>query len=256
VIGSGVNTLVNVAGNLTLDGVLNVINGGGFGSGAYRLINYTGTLSDLILVLGTLPAGFTSANVTVTTGVAGQVNLVVSTAGPPTQFWDGPNTVFDGTVHGGTGTWDNFTTNFTDAGVTVNQSWRNGTAVFSAAPGTVTLGDNILFQGMQFTASGYTVAGAGAFVLQPTGTAIITTDPGVTATITAPIAGPGGLNKVGLGLLNLAGANTYSGGTTISGGTLRVTANTNLGNASGGLTLNGGNYWPATGFPARGWWTS
>jgi hypothetical protein len=116
VIGSGVNSLVNVAGNLTLDGVLNVTNGGGFGSGAYRLINYTGALTDLTLGLGTLPAGFTAANMTVTTGIAGQVNLVVSAAGAPTQFWDGSNALFDHTVHGGTGTWDNFTTNFTDAG--------------------------------------------------------------------------------------------------------------------------------------------
>ena len=33
VIGSGVNSLVNVTGNLTLDGTLNVTNGGGFGPG-------------------------------------------------------------------------------------------------------------------------------------------------------------------------------------------------------------------------------
>ena len=240
VIGSGVNTLVNVTGNLTLDGILNVTNGGNFASGAYRLINYTGALSDLILGLGTLPAGFTPANLTVTTGVAGQVNLVVSTPGAPTQFWDGSNTVFDGTVHGGTGTWDNFTTNFTNAPITANQSWQNGVAVFSGAPGTVTLGDNILFQGMQFTATGYTVAGSGAFALQPTGTATISTDIGVTATITAPITGPGGLSKGGLGLLSLTGVNTYNGGTTISGGVLQVGSNTNLGNVSGGLILDGG----------------
>ena len=232
------NSLVNVGGNLTLDGVLNVTNGGGFGSGAYRLINYTGTLSDLILGLGTLPAGFTSANVTVTTGVPGQVNLVVSAAGAPTQFWDGSNTIFDGTVHGGSGTWNNFTTNFTDAGVIANQSWQNGIAVFSAAPGTVTLGDDIQFQGMQFTADGYTISGV--FALQPTGTAMITTDPGVTATIAAPVTGPGGLNKAGLGLLSLTGDNTYSSGTTISGGVLQVGTDANLGNPSGGLILEGG----------------
>ena len=248
VIGSGVNTLVNVAGNLTLDGVLNVTNGGSFGSGAYRLINYGGALTDLTLDLGTLPAGFSTANVKVTTGVAGQVNLVVSAPGAPAQFWDGSNTVFDGTVHGGTGTWDNFTTNFTDAGVTVNQTWQNGVAVFRAAPGAVTLGDDILFQGMQFTVSGYTLTGAGAFVLQPTGTAIITTDSGVAATIAAPIAGTGGLNKAGLGLLSLTGDNTYSGGTTVSGGALRVASDTNLGNASGGLVLDGGELVAGNGF--------
>jgi fibronectin-binding autotransporter adhesin len=248
VIGSEVNSLVNAAGNLTLDGILNVTNGGGFGSGAYRLINYTGALTDLTLGLGTLPAGFTAANVTVTTGVAGQVNLVISATGAPTQFWDGSTTVFDGTVHGGNGTWNNFATNFTDFAVTQNQSWQNGVAIFSAAPGTVTLGDNILFQGMQFEVDGYTVAGAGAFTLQPTGTAVVTTDPGVTATITAPIAGPGGLKKAGLGLLSLTGNNTYSGGTTISAGVLKVGSDTNLGGTSGGLTLDGGELVAGDGF--------
>jgi fibronectin-binding autotransporter adhesin len=240
VIGSGVSTLVSVAGNLTLAGVLNVTTAGSFGSGAYRLINYTGTLTGLTLVVGTLPAGFPASNVTVTTGVANQVNLVVSLPGVPTQFWDGSNTAFDHTVHGGSGTWDNFTTNFTDAGVTENESWQNGIAIFSAAPGTVTLGDNILFQGMEFTASGYTLAGSGAFVLQPTGMATIVADTGVTATIAAPIAGIGGINKTGPGLLNLTGENSYSGGTTVSAGILSVGNDANLGGLSGGLTLDGG----------------
>src|SRR6202790_5768952 len=182
VIGGGVNSLVNVGGNLTLAGILNVTNGGSFGAGAYRLINYTGALSGTTLTLGSLPAGFTEV---VSTAVVGQVNLVVSSLSAPTQFWDGPQTTFDGTVHGGTGTWDNFTTNFTDAGVTQNQSWQNGVAVFAANPGTVTLGDNILFQGMDFTSDGYTIVGAGAFVLEALGTATISTDPGVSATISA-----------------------------------------------------------------------
>ncbi len=240
-VGSGVNSLVNVAGNLTLAGVLNVTDGGNFGSGSYRLINYKGALTDLTLDVGKLPAGFTTADVTVTTAVAGQVNLVVSTAGAPTQFWNGSNTVSDGTVHGGTGTWINFVnTNFTNAAGTVNQAWQNGVAIFGAAAGRVTLGSDILFQGMQFSTDGYTVAGAGAFALHPTGTAKITTDIGVTATITAPIAGAGGLNKAGPGLLTLSGDNTYSGGTTISGGVLRVASDTNLGDPSVGIELNGG----------------
>ena len=241
VIGSGVNSLVNVASNLTLDGVLNVTNGGQFGSGSYRLINYTGALTNLTLDVGTLPAGFTIADVTVTTAVAGQVNLVVNAAGAPTQFWDGSNTVSDGTVHGGIGTWINFvTTNFTNAAATANQTWQNGFAIFTAAPGTVTLGSDIVFQGMQFSSDGYTVVGAGAFALQPTGLAKIITDTGVTAIIAAPIAGAGGLNKGGAGLLTLTGENTYSGGTIISDGTLRVAGDANLGAASGGLTLDGG----------------
>jgi outer membrane autotransporter protein len=47
------------------------------------------------------------------------------------------------------------------------------------------------------------------------------------------------LNLAG-GVLVLTGSNTYTGGTTISGGVLNVSANNNLGAASGGLTFNGG----------------
>ncbi len=70
----------------------------------------------------------------------------------------------------------------------------------------------------------------------------------MTATIAAPIAGPGGLNKVGLGVLTLTGANTYSGGTTMSQGILSVASDTNLGNVSVGLTLNGGELLAGNGF--------
>jgi hypothetical protein len=51
----GTASLVNVNGNLTLDGILNVGNGGSFGAGAYRLLNYTGVLDDETLQLGILP---------------------------------------------------------------------------------------------------------------------------------------------------------------------------------------------------------
>jgi outer membrane autotransporter protein len=84
------------------------------------------------------------------------------------------------------------------------------------------------------------VEGAGAFALHPTGVATIITDTSVTATIDAPIVGVGGLNKAGPGLLILTGANTYSQGTTVSGGTLSVGSDTNLGDPSAGVTLNGG----------------
>ena len=45
--------------------------------------------------------------------------------------------------------------------------------------------------------------------------------------------------KAGPGTLTLSGTNTYTGGTFISGGTLAVTADTNLGGA-GTITINGG----------------
>ena len=55
------------------------------------------------------------------------------------------------------------------------------------------------------------------------------------------ITGSGGtVEKVGVGVLTLSGANTYSGGTKLGGGTLRLSAEVNLGSPSGGLAFDGG----------------
>jgi len=53
------------------------------------------------------------------------------------------------------------------------------------------------------------------------------------------ISGAGSLELVGFGLLGLNGTNTYTGGTTISSGTLAIQSDRALGAASGSLTLGG-----------------
>jgi len=59
-----------------------------------------------------------------------------------------------------------------------------------------------------------------------------------------PISGTGRVEKTGDGILTLApvapGGNSYSGGTTISGGTLAIARDAAIGATSAGLTFNGG----------------
>src|SRR5690606_1135516 len=52
VVGGGVNDLIEIGGDLTLDGTLAVTDIGGFGAGVYRLMNYGGTLTDNGLEMG------------------------------------------------------------------------------------------------------------------------------------------------------------------------------------------------------------
>ncbi|MDF0606767.1 autotransporter domain-containing protein [Neisseriaceae bacterium TC5R-5] len=56
----------------------------------------------------------------------------------------------------------------------------------------------------------------------------------------AAISGPGQLAKSGTGTLVLDSANTYSGGTLIQEGTIRVSADNNLGDISGAINFAGG----------------
>jgi outer membrane autotransporter protein len=232
--------LINVGGNLTLDGTLNVTDAGDFGAGLYRLINYGGALTDNGLDVGTAPAGYLASYLTVDTATAGQVNLLV--AAIPLTFWDGPNTADNGTVDGGTGTWDAVTTNWTSNTGTPNSHYDpTSLLIFSGAAGTVTVDNGagaVSTSGMQFAVDGYTLTGDD---LTLSGSAVIRVGDGSSAgaeystTIGANLIGTGSLEKTDLGTLILTGTNTYTGGTTISDGTLLVN-----GSIGGTLDILGG----------------
>src|SRR5678816_2454810 len=89
---------------------------------------------------------------------------------------------------------------------------------------------------------------ANILTLQATGTPTITVNAlgdGKSVTIQAEIAGLNGINKAGVGTLTLTGANSYTGGTTLSGGILAFSALNNL--DSGGITFDGGTLqWAGT----------
>ena len=59
-------------------------------------------------------------------------------------------------------------------------------------------------------------------------------------TYSGVLSGSGTLTKIGTGTLVLAETNTYSGGTILDEGTVSVSADANLGVASGSLTFDGG----------------
>jgi fibronectin-binding autotransporter adhesin len=262
-VGGALNDLLVVHGDLTLDGVLNVTQsaGGTFGPGAYRLINYDGTLHDQGLSLGVLSGSGTRS---IQTAVANQVNLVFAapaagggggvTPGEPqppkpVNFWDGPSGVMgDGVITGGDGVWKvGGAPVWSQADGAANGTFQSGTfAVFSAAPGVVTVDNSsgaVAVSGMQFAADGYTVTG-GAIGLVP-GEAIVRVGDGSAqgegfmATIASELTGPGQLNKTDLGTLVLTGANSYAGGARISSGVLQLGDGGTTGAIQGDVTADG-----------------
>ncbi|MDQ0586279.1 autotransporter outer membrane beta-barrel domain-containing protein [Variovorax paradoxus] len=232
--GGPLNDLVNVTGNLTLDGTLNVAqsSGGTFGPGLYRLITYTGSLTDNGLDVGAVPSGTVASDLSVQTSVAKQINLV-NRAGFSFNFWDGGNGADynNGTANGGSGAWRVGAPGdgWTDMDGTLNASWKQDQfAMFGGKGGTVTVdksGGRVSIGGAQFMVDGYVVqgdelniSGASTVVRVGDGTA---GGARMTATINSAITGTGGLSKEDVGTLVLGGANTYTGGTTVKAGVLQ-----------------------------------
>ncbi len=238
VVGSGVNDLVVVTGNLTLDGTLNVTDVGSFGAGAYTLMTYGGTLIDQDLAFGLLPTGF---NYQVQAG-GGSVSLVVSPAGSGfTQFWDGAGPSSNGVANGGAGIWTASAINWTYADGAANTNWQGQRGVFQGAPGTVTVVGPITFTGLEFNTSGYSLlAGNGGSLNIGSPDTVISSSPGVTTTIDVPITGTGGIDLQGSGTLILTASNQYSGGTVVgTTSTLQIGNGGTGGGIAGNVTNNG-----------------
>ena len=100
-------------------------------------------------------------------------------------------------------------TDLKEGGVAVRNSRALGTGELAMHEGTT----------LRFAVDGLTLANAIAFTdaVDP----IVDTGP-FTATLTGAITGPGDLSKIGSGTLILSGANTYTGATAVTEGTLRA----------------------------------
>lgn len=231
---SDMPALFNVAGNLVLDGTLNITDGLGFAPGITRLFDYAGKLIDNGLAIGSTSSG-TAEDYFLLTSIGGQVNLA-NTVGLTLNFWDGGaiDRHHNHAVDGGSGVWSADASHWTDATGVITSAMRPnpGFAVFGGAAGQVTIDatrGQVATAGMQFLTDGYVLAGDALTLSQPHTIVRVGdgTDAGaaITTRINAVLTGNGGLQKTDAGTLILTGANDYSGGTLISGGTLVGSAN-------------------------------
>ncbi|WP_157599157.1 autotransporter domain-containing protein, partial [Rhodanobacter sp. Root179] len=251
--GGQLSDLINVKGNLTLDGTLNVsvASDGDLGPGVHRLFNYGGSLVDHSLALGSS----LSSDWVVQTGVAQQVNLI-NTQGMTFSFWDGDaGPKGNDAINGGNGTWENGSplsnNNWTDASGAVNASFSDRSfAVFEATSGTVNVDNgngDVTTTGMQFASGGYVIQGDTIHLVGSTDDpahSIIRVGDGTAegarykATVNTALEGDSGLIKTDIGTLILGGTNSYTGGTTISGGTLQIGNGGTAGSIVGDVTDN------------------
>ncbi len=161
------------------------------------------------------------------------LNLTTSGGGNTDLYWDGgagwnataPGTGGSGTWADGSGSWD-----------------ASKKATFGGTAGAVTAAIVTASNGLVFTTTGYTLTG-GTIILAgaSAGLNAITTgtDGSVTTTVDSLLAGTAGLQKFGPGTLVLGGANTFTGGLTVSSGTLQISSDANLGDPAGPVVMNG-----------------
>jgi autotransporter-associated beta strand protein len=181
--------------------------------------------------------------------------LAGSAAAQTTFHWDADGDATSGT--GGPGTWDAASSlwrNGTDTGPLA--PWPNtdpavDTAQFAGTADKVVLNSdsvNLNITRIVFATTGYEIAGpaSGTATLNVSGTSPsrITTNTGVSATVSAGIGGPSTitLNKAGAGTLTLSGANTLGGRITVSandvnGGILNISGDQSA--ATGGYSVSG-----------------
>lgn len=149
---------------------------------------------------------------------------LVSAGGTVTKLGAGTLTLAGSSTYSGQ-------TSITEGKVSVSSSANLGDA---SATNTIALSNGATLQGTASfdTGASRTVAlGSGGGTLEATGTASMT----VSGVISGPV--DNGLTKTGTGTVVLTGANTYSGGTIVSAGTLEVSNASGSGTGTGSVII-------------------
>ena len=237
-LGSGTTSSTGSTGSGTVDTYTLTLSSSALTAFLSELNTAGSTVRLVAAVTGATPSGAaTFAGVTNSTAANRPLlSFVPSFAVANAKYWQGGNG----------GSWTPTSTNFGASASTTGAAWVNdgtATAIFANAANTVNINaGNINAAGLEFDVTGYTINGTGAgntltLMGNHTLNVVNATD---TATINAPIAGTAGLSKIGSGTLVLGGTNTYTGGTTITAGTLQVSADAALGGAGSAVVLAGG----------------
>lgn len=154
-------------------------------------------------------------------------------------YWDGDGT---GNVGGGSGSWSQTDSRWsTTASGATYQPWNNTNlddAWLANTAGTITLGEPITVRSLTVRTDGYVINGYSLTLAGGTGVIDVGTTTSVGLTVNSVITGSVGLTKRGSGNLLLTAASTYTGTTSVTGGTLALGSSGTISAAN--LVLNGG----------------
>ena len=244
--GPGAIALLNLGG-----GYVQIANGAN-GVGNYVMVDGGGVVTNGRFLVGT-GSGAVGNYMVITNGGLVYNSAVASTIGYGTGA--NSNSVWMGST-ATPSVWNLRGTAMTIGSATATGNWMtvasggiltNGSVSFGGVGSVCTNGGDAYLSGVNLansdsrwvfnggalhaTADGNLLYGAGTGILAAAGGTI--DDGGKTATVAVVLSGAGALTKTGTGFLVLTNANTYSGATTVSNGTLEI---------SGTGVLGGGNY--------------
>jgi fibronectin-binding autotransporter adhesin len=226
---NGVNTYTG--GTALNAGTITVANNSALGTGALAMAGGTTLTSSVNNTASSNNQNVTLANAISTAGVA-----TINTAAPRTIILDGVISGAGSIAKAGDGVLVLNAANTYAGGTAFNagtirtgNSGSLGTGAVTAAAGT------ILQAGNAGVTLGNAIAMAGGMTVDVNGRVY---------GLGGAISGTGPLNVIDTAAatgdaLVLSGTNTYTGGTVVTGTTVEVSRDANLGNAAGGITLNG-----------------
>lgn len=227
---TGGNTVVNNATGTIQTDVANGNVMGASGNGSVDFTNRGKVIGNLIFAGGNdVLHLYTGSSVSGSISGGGGANVITLNGTDSATL--GTITNFQTLQKQDSGTWT-LSKTLASMGVT-NAEVQQGTLIVQ--------GDNSTYTGTMQVDAGGTLQGDALGVTKAvTNNGLVRFQQDVDGSYAGQIVGAGALEKTGTGTLTLAAGNTYSGGTTITQGTLAIGADSALGGATGGLTFNGG----------------